>query len=84
MSSIDFYHCKCNNKIYDSKESYNYHTSKGRHIIWELSEELVTMKEELSNRNKKVLDLDEKLSVMDEKILKIKSFNKTLKKILKS
>ena len=84
MSSIKFYHCKCNNKIYGNKESYNYHKSKGRHIIWELSEELRTMKEELVERNKKVLHLEEKLSDMDEKILKVKSFNKTLKKILKS
>jgi hypothetical protein len=42
------------------------------------------MKEELMERNKKVLHLEEKLSGMDEKILKVKSFNKTLKKILKS
>ena len=84
MSSIDFYHCKCNNKIYGSKEAYKYHKSKGRHIIWELNEELRRMKEELVERNKKVLHLEEKLSDMDEKILKVKSFNKTLKKILKS
>jgi len=84
MSSIKFYHCKCNNKIYGNKEAYNYHKSKGRHIIWELNEELVKMKEELSERNKKVFHLEEKLSMMDEKIIKIKSFNKTLKKILKS
>jgi len=84
MSSLDFYHCKCNNKIYGSRSAYNYHMSKGRHIIWELNVELVKMKDELSSRNKKVLDLEEKLSDMDEKITKIKSFNKTLKKILKS
>jgi hypothetical protein len=84
MSSVDFYHCKCNNKIYGSKSAYNYHKSKGRHIIWELNEELLDMKKKLSERNKKVLHLEEKLSDMDEKILKVKSFNKTLKKILKS
>jgi uncharacterized coiled-coil protein SlyX len=84
MSSIEFYHCKCNNKVYGSKEAYKYHKSKGRHIIWELNEELVKMKKELSNRNKKVFKLEEKLSMMDEKIIKIKIFNKTLKKILKS
>ncbi len=84
MSSIEFYHCKCNNKVYGSKEAYKYHKSKGRHIIWELNEELVKMKKELSNRNKKVFQLEEKLSMMDEKIIKIKIFNKTLKKILKS
>lgn len=84
MSSLEFFHCKCNNKIYGSENSYRYHKSKSRHIAWEFSEELRLMKEKLIVRKKKVLHLENKLIERNEKILKVKTFNKTLKIILAS
>lgn len=66
MECIVVFRCECNNKTYPSKSALNAHRKTKAHKAWEETKELRLLKIELTERDNRIVSLNQTITLLKE------------------